>query len=55
MKRCRSCGTVWDSKKKDCPECGGVNVDNQYIRSPLEDQFREKRWISNNKKWPKGT
>jgi hypothetical protein len=40
MKRCRSCGTVWDSKKKDCPECGGANVDNEYIRSPLEDQFR---------------
>jgi hypothetical protein len=40
MKRCRSCGTVWDSKKKDCPECGGVNVDSKYIRSPLEDQFR---------------
>src|SRR6266436_3659288 len=40
MKRCRSCGTVWDSKKKDCPECGGANIDSEYIRSPLEDQFR---------------
>src|SRR5438445_7847170 len=40
MERCRSCGTVWDSKKKGCPECGGANIDSEYIRSPLEDRFR---------------
>ena len=41
MKRCRSCGTAWDSQEGRCPFCRGLNVDRSYTPSPREDELRD--------------
>ena len=36
MKRCRSCWTVWDSRRQRCPFCSGLCIDTNYFPLPQE-------------------